>query len=292
MSGFGVITVTGADARSFLQGQLSADLGALTPQQALLASLNSAQGRVQAILTLVAHADEVLLLLPAELVTLTLARLRPYVLRSKVVLGDGSALWQVRGVHGMHATAGFQEQAADGYRLKWWSQDERALELVPRGANGGESDHGTASADSGSTATSLGGSDAWRAADIATGIARLTEPTREQFVAQMLNLDLLGGISFRKGCYTGQEIIARTQYRGAIKRRLFRFETAAPPPEPGTKLLHAAGAAGIVVDAVATATGAEFLAVVSLAALTGELQFAEGAGAIAQLPLPYDVPLA
>jgi folate-binding protein YgfZ len=279
MSGFGVITVAGADARSFLQGQLSADLGALTPQQALLASLNSAQGRVQAILTLVAHADEVLLLLPAGLVALTLARLKPYVLRSKVVLNDGSDAWQVWGTHGVHAAAGSQEQAGGGYRLKWWSQDDRALELMPRATDAAASEDDSSG-------------DAWRAADIATGIPRLTEPTREQFVAQMLNLDLLGGISFKKGCYTGQEIIARTQYRGAIKRRLFRFATAAPPPEPGTKLLQEAGAAGVVVDAVATATGSEFLAVVSLAALAGELQFAEGAGSISQLPLPYDVPLA
>ena len=88
----------------------------------------------------------------------------------------------------------------------------------------------------------------------------------------MLNLDLLGGISFEKGCYTGQEIIARTHFRGAIKRRMFRFECACPPPAPGTRSPRGEQHAGDVVDAAATSTGCELLAVISLAQQDAELE--------------------
>ena len=85
---------------------------------------------------------------------------------------------------------------------------------------------------------------AWRRADVAAGLPHVYAETYEAFVAQMLNLDLLGGISFAKGCYTGQEIIARTHYRGAIKRRMVRFRAACPPPAPGSRVLAGDAACG------------------------------------------------
>ena len=227
--------VSGADARSFLQGQLSADIDALTPARALPASCNSAQGRVQAVLWLTERADGIALLLPASLTERIAARLRKYVLRSKVKIDESPA------------APGIVEPAA--YR---------------------ERD--------------------WQLAGIRAGLPQVYPETYESFVAQMLNLDLLGGIAFEKGCYTGQEIIARTHFRGAIKRRMFRFGSEGPPPAPGTRVLAGEQHAGDVVDAAATSEGCELLAVVSLAQQDAELELESDRGVgIKKLPLPYSL---
>jgi tRNA-modifying protein YgfZ len=231
----GSLLVSGADARSFLQGQLSADIDALTPARALPASCNSAQGRVQAVLWLTERADGIALLLPASLTERIAARLRKYVLRSQVKIDESPA------------AAGIVEPAA--YR---------------------ERD--------------------WQLAGIRAGLPQVYPETYESFVAQMLNLDLLGGIAFEKGCYTGQEIIARTHFRGAIKRRMFRFGSEGPPPAPGTRVLAGEQHAGDVVDAAATSEGCELLAVVSLAQQDAELELESDRGVgIKKLPLPYSL---
>ncbi|HTJ16706.1 MAG TPA: hypothetical protein VL494_08000 [Steroidobacteraceae bacterium] len=231
----GSLLVSGADARSFLQGQLSADIDALTPARALPASCNSAQGRVQAVLWLTERADGIALLLPASLTERIAARLRKYVLRSKVKIDESPA------------APGIVEPAA--YR---------------------ERD--------------------WQLAGIRAGLPQVYPETYESFVAQMLNLDLLGGIAFEKGCYTGQEIIARTHFRGAIKRRMFRFGSEGPPPAPGTRVLAGEQHAGDVVDAAATSEGCELLAVVSLAQQDAELELESDRGVgIKKLPLPYSL---
>jgi folate-binding protein YgfZ len=113
--------------------------------------------------------------------------------------------------------------------------------------------------------------------------------TRGEFVPQMVNLDLLDGISFSKGCYPGQEIVARTRYLGRVKRRMLRFATAGAAPPPGMALAGPAGPAGQVVRAAHAGTGAELLAVVMLEALPGPLALADGTP-LAPLPLPYAVP--
>jgi len=231
----GSLLVSGADARSFLQGQLSADIDALTPARALPASCNSAQGRVQAVLWLTERADGIALLLPASLTERIAARLRKYVLRSQVKIDESPA------------APGIVEPAA--YR---------------------ERD--------------------WQLAGIRAGLPQVYPETYESFVAQMLNLDLLGGIAFEKGCYTGQEIIARTHFRGAIKRRMFRFRSEGPPPAPGTRVLAGEQHAGDVVDAAATSEGCELLAVVSLAQQDAELELESDRGVgIKKLPLPYSL---
>lgn len=227
----GTLMVSGADARTFLQGQLSADIDALTPAHAMLASCNSAQGRVQAVLWLVERAEGIALILPASLTERIATRLRKYVLRAKVKIEESPA-----------ATDLVEPQA---YR----------------------------------------GSD-WQLAGIRAGLPQVYPETYESFVAQMLNLDLLGGIAFEKGCYTGQEIIARTHFRGAIKRRMFRFQCASPPPAPGTRLLAGEQHAGDVVDAAPTSDGCELLAVINLAQQDAELAL-EGAAKLTKLPLPY-----
>lgn len=231
----GTLLVSGTDARSFLQGQLSADIDALAPARPLLASCNSAQGRVQAVVWLVERSDGIALLLPALMAERIAVRLRKYVLRSKATIDE---VQEVPALPEAHA-----------YR---------------------ELD--------------------WRLAGIRAGLPQVYPETHEAFVAQMLNLDLLGGVSFEKGCYTGQEIIARTHFRGAIKRRMFRFASSSPPPVPGTRILVGDQHAGDVVDAAATNEGSELLAVITLAQQDATLELESNRGtALKKLPLPYSV---
>jgi folate-binding protein YgfZ len=124
---------------------------------------------------------------------------------------------------------------------------------------------------------------------IRAGVSHVLPETHEAFVAQMLNLDALGAISFNKGCYTGQEIIARAHYRGAVKRRMFRFAASCAPPPPGTRLVTASSEhAGDVVYADASEQGCELLAVVALAQAGSQLALdISGLPQLTQLPLPY-----
>ena len=231
-SSLGALRVSGAEARAFLQGQLSADIAALAPARALLASCNSVQGRVQAVLWLVERSDGIWLILPASMVERVATRLRKYVLRSQVKIEESAAAIDLPEPH--------------AYR-------------EPE----------------------------WRLAGIRAGLPQVYPETHEAFVAQMLNLDLLGGVSFEKGCYTGQEIIARTHFRGAIKRRMFRFASSSPPPAPGTRILVGDQHAGDVVDAAATSSGSELLAVINLTQQDAALQL-QGV-ALRKLPLPYAI---
>jgi len=257
----GTILVGGTDARTFLQGQLSADLASLTAEQALLASCNSAQGRVQGVMWVVEHRDGIVLVLPEAMVEPITARLRKYVLRSKVTIAPATARLCVTAIDPDAVPAGASCIRLPGH--------EDVLALT----------EGAAQVD---PAREL----RWQLEGIRAGLPQVYPATHEVFVAQMLNLDLLGGISFDKGCYTGQEIIARTHYRGAIKRRMLRFSAACPPPEPGTRILSGESHAGDVVDAAPTPDGCELLAVIALAHAKDELRLSDGSP-LRKLDLPY-----
>jgi tRNA-modifying protein YgfZ len=266
----GVLGIRGPDARRFLQGQLSNDVGALgadpgrparpahsphaahTPQAdpgdtsgpLLWAGLHSPQGRTLALLGLIApDADSVLALLPRELIGATRATLQRYVLRSKVTLSDDSDAWRIYGL-----TDG--AVAGDGIRVRYQGTRQLLLanpaDAAPRGAP-----------------LSYEG---WHAADVAAGLPQVYAATAGQFVAQMLNLDCIGAISFSKGCYTGQEVIARAHYRGRVKRRMQRFISRDPAQlSAGERGELRAGGGFHVVDSVQHADGrCEFLAVTTL----------------------------
>jgi len=273
MGHLGVLLASGADARAFLQGQLTADLNALMPTNVLVAAINSPQGRVQSIVWLVERRDGIAMLLTRAMLDSTLQRLRRYVLRSKVTL-DAECL-----------KAGF----ADAERLAHGSPEHAQVEdrsIVRWPAHR----HAVVIAPTTQAIESLPGAEAqWREDHLRSGHPQIYPQTHERFVAQMLNLDLLGGISFEKGCYTGQEIIARTHYRGAIKRRMFRFRASTPPPAPGTRLLNGDQHAGDVVDSIPTNTGSELLAVVNLAQKDEPLRLEGSEGALERLDLPYRV---
>jgi len=275
------ITLRGDDARTFLQGQLSNDVSLLNAQRALLATCNSAQGRVQCVMTLIERGGDIIAVVPTSMVAMLIKRLKFYVLRAKVTIEDSSQTLHVATTSALASNADLPGQpgevitSGDLTVMRWWSTDARWLVLHagPR---------------INSTDTS------WQLQDIAAGLPQVYPETHEHFVAQMLNLDVLNGISFNKGCYTGQEIIARAHFRGTVKRRLFRFSGSGPAPEPGTRIVNGDQPAGEVVNAVTTATGCELLAVISLDQLPtqrgGVLTLGNAdqpTHTLTALPLPY-----
>ena len=282
--GLGVMRAHGADAIPFLQGQLSNDT-TRTAGQWQLSGYHTPQGRVIALLRLTQLApDDLLAVMPLELVPLVVARLKRYVLRAKVQLTDDSPQWQICGF----AAAAPPALPAGAVSLPYGSS--RHLALLPQSAA--------------APAGAIDGTRSdWLAADIAEGLPQVYVATSEAFVAQMLNLDVTDGIALDKGCYTGQEIIARAHYRGQVKRRMQRFISDAPCTLlPGQTGKFADGRSFKVVDAVAVEHGrCEFLAVanpppadVDASAHADEAEAVGAATEILlsaqQLPLPYALP--
>jgi folate-binding protein YgfZ len=264
----GVLGVSGPDAARFLQGQLSAEIENLAPGSSTLAGLHNPQGRTVALLALArVRDDELLAALPAELMAAVTQRLRKYVLRAKVRIEDLSSTLKVLG-----AAAGPAVAAA---QIGW---GDRRLLLAPTGRP--------------DTDASLS-HDEWQLADVRQGLPQVYAATSEAFVAQMLNLDLLGAIAFDKGCYTGQEVIARAHYRGRVKRRLQRWlNTGAVMLKPGDAARTRDGRALTVVRVAALADGRqELLAVGPFAApAVTESATEPGVEIDGPLSLPYSLP--
>jgi folate-binding protein YgfZ len=275
--GLGVLRARGADASSFLQGQLSNDTTQVRSGQLQLSGYHTPQGRAIALLRLTAlAADDLLAILPLELVAAVVTRLSRYVLRAKVRITDDSAQWQLRGFRG--AAPPLSDAALS---LPYGSA--RHLVMVPQ-------------PDAAAHDAPDGTRNDWVACDIAEGLPQVYLATSEAFVAQMLNLDLTDGISLDKGCYTGQEIIARAHYRGQVKRRMQHFVSEFPCLlTPGQSGILADGRSFKVVAAVPIAAGrCEFLAVAPAAPGAAEPepvpQSAQVLIQVQQLPLPYELP--
>jgi folate-binding protein YgfZ len=305
LESLGVLRVGGADRVSFLQGQLSNDVALLTAERSLLAGYHNPQGRVIALLRLVqCAAPELLVVVPRELAAAVVSRLAKFILRSKVQLTDDSAHWHIHGVIAPAAAPASQPLAGwpaalhgvarldDAIAVCVAEQPRRWLLLAPA-----------------RPVTSLTPAvlkdaaparpEDWQRLVVAAGEPQVYAATSEQFVAQMLNLDVLQAIAFDKGCYTGQEVIARAHYRGRVKRRLQRFVTrAAAQLARGDAAELADGRTCRVVEAAPRADGrCEFLAVAAIAAGENEAseprpQAVPGARALEaeQLPLPYPLP--
>jgi tRNA-modifying protein YgfZ len=282
--GLGVLRVRGADTRAFLQGQLSNDATRLEHGRLQLSGYHTPQGRVIALLRLTPlAADDVLAVLPRDLIAAVVTRLKRYVLRAKVQLTDDSEQWTLLGYPGPAPML-----PAGALCLPYGRT--RQLLLIPGALEPTAEDvlWGTA-AD-------------WAACDIAEGLPQVYPPTSEAFVAQMLNLDLTNGIALDKGCYTGQEIIARAHYRGQVKRRMQRFESEEPCDlRPGQTGVLADGRSFKVVAAAVRDDGlCEFLAVTNpVSAPDDEVRAAAEAAApdetqtvfaARQLALPYELP--
>jgi folate-binding protein YgfZ len=280
--GLGVLRARGADAVNFLQGQLSNDMTQLRAGQLQLSGYHSPQGRAIALLRVTPlAADDLLAILPLELVPVVVARLKRFVLRAKVQITDDSAQWQILGFP--EATP---ELPRGAVRLPYGSS--RHLVLIPTGT-------------APPTAAPVGTRADWTACDILDGLPQIYLATSEDFVAQMLNLDVNDGIALDKGCYTGQEIIARAHYRGHVKRRMQHFVSEVPCTlAPGQTGTLSDGRSFKVVEAVPVAAGrSEFLAVANpppgAAAAAHETQAPADTATMAiitarQLTLPYELP--
>ena len=301
--GFAAIEVSGDDAAAFLQGQLSSDVRALAPSEAQYSSYNSAKGRVLANLVAArlpadAPATRYALVLARELARPIRERLAKYVLRAKVELADRSADWPLFGLAGGGARAALASAGLAPSPLAIAHRD-RAFALGL--ADGRALVFGAAAAVA-PLRTALQSSAqlidraAWLRADIDAGIAWVVPATSELFVAQMLNWDVVGGISFSKGCYPGQEIVARMHYLGRLKERLLAFETDADDVAPGATLRSASfgeqACGTVAVAAPDSAGGMRLLAVAQLAAAAaGDLALADHPNArLVARPLPYTVP--
>lgn len=264
----GLILASGEGARAFLQGQLTADFRHVSPTQGLLAAWCNPQGRVLFLMQVVERPEGFVLALPRVELARALKRLKMFVLRAKVVLEDLGDNWGVLGWSG----TGCPPPACDVMAAAPWTTLTaggltacRLPGTTLRGwLLGPAEDLASWHAASGLPDLAQGH---WWAADTALGLPRIEGVTSERFLPQQLNLDRLGVMSFDKGCYPGQEIIARLKYRGQIKARL-RGGESTQAVTPGARLYRADAAPGQSVGEVVSVASFDgrtlFTAVVNL----------------------------
>lgn len=259
----GLIRVSGADSVAFLQGQLSTDIEQLTPDSNQLSSWSNAKGRVVTLVRLFRHGDDIYISLPADLLPTVLKKLSMYVLRSKVMLKDASGELVQLGLWGQEAPALLGKLGLPAPLQANAAAQAGGITLVrchgdtPRYALHGDSD--AIASLKGRLESESVAEGSWALAKILAGEATVYPETSEHFVAQMLDLDKLGGIDFKKGCYIGQEVIARAHYRGGVKRHLVRATSLSTVPmKPGTDIhaLDQETPVAEVVDARLDATNA------------------------------------
>lgn len=283
----GVIRAQGEEAAKFLHGQLTNDFSLLGLSEARLAGFCSAKGRLLAsFIGFKRSHDEILLVCHADVLPATLKRLSMFVLRAKVKLSDASAEFQLRGLAGDAVppalpAAPWSKLDADGaqvVRLYPAGGTARALWVAHAGV---EPPPGPA----------LASAD-WDWLDVIAGVPLLSQPVVEAFVPQMINMESVGGVNFKKGCYPGQEVVARSQFRGTLKRRAYPVQGDAPMAA-GQEVFHESDPSqpcGTVVAAAASPAGG-WHAMVSMqtsAAEGGGLHLGAADGPVLTLlPLPY-----
>src|SRR5579859_2452123 len=256
LSNNALIGVTGDDAAAFLHGQFTNDVASLGAGEAQWNGWCSPKGRLLATFLLLRTGDRFLMVLPAEIAPGIAKRLKMYVLRSKVKIVEESELYACIGIAGPEAAKSVADHwGAAPAAMRSAERDGaicvglgggRFLALVPPKA-------APAMWDLLASAEARGGEEEWEWTSIQAGIPTIVAATQEAFVPQMANLDLVGGVSFTKGCYPGQEIVARTQYRGGLKRRMALAHLAGGDrPAPGQSVYSSAfgdQSAGTIVNA-------------------------------------------
>lgn len=302
LSHLGLVRARGEEAVKFLQGQLTNDARLIAPDLAQLTAWCSPKGRMVAIFLAFRREADLYLQLPAERLEPVLKRLRLYVLRSKVELADASTELVRVGLAGGCVAAALGDAVpaepwavahsggltvirlpGDGARVEVLGPVEAAESLWERAQAAG---------------AAVADADWWALQDIRAGIPAVYDATVEAFVPQMANLQLVDGVSFTKGCYTGQEVVARMQYLGKLKRRMRYAHVAAPArPGPGDDLWapgsESGQGTGKVVDArPAPDGGSELLAVVETAGVVaGGVRLGGSDGPVLDFrPLPYALP--
>lgn len=262
---FGIIQASGEDAYDFLQAQLTCDLSTLSPEGSITGAWCTPQGRIITNLIVTRHTDSFYLLLHRELTDAVYKRLCMFVLRSRVVVKNLTDIFHCMPIGGEPRNETerlrLQQSCPDCVLIhhpQW--QSDRGLLLAPADAALSDwpllaSGRVTASDDM-----------EWRLHDIRAGIPWINMATTEQFLPQELGLDTSGGLSYKKGCFPGQEVIARLHYRGQVKNQLYRGQTDSDEPQltAGTRLYPPHGAqkhCGTIVDSIDTGDRQEFLAV-------------------------------
>lgn len=284
----GVIRVQGDDAASFLHGQLTQDFSLLGLSDARLAGFCSAKGRLQASFVGFKRGhQEVLLVCQRDLLAQTLKRLSMFVLRAKAKLSDATGEFQVWGLAAASAPAHWPTQPwgkrdlgdASLVRLYPAAGSARALWVAPADV----------AAPEGAAITP----EQWGWLEVMSGVVLVSQPVFEAFVPQMLNYESVGGVNFKKGCYPGQEVVARSQFRGTLKRRAY-VVSAEQSLSAGDPVFHESDAeqpCGTVAAAAPNPTGG-WNAVVSMqtSAAQGRLNAGTPTGTALQvLPLPYEL---
>jgi folate-binding protein YgfZ len=248
LSHLGLLQISGADALVFLQGQVTNDVKQLNGQIAHHSGYCNPKGRLLALFLAFAHKDHIHLQLPKELIAPIAKRLKMYVMRSKVEIEDVSDSIIKIGLNGAKAiellNPLFSQIPQNDYELV--TLENGALIKLPGNQPRFEifTDIANASAIWNSLAqhTKIADAAYWELLEIQAGIPEVYAKTQEEFVPQMLNLDLLNGINFKKGCYTGQEIVARTHYLGTVKRRTqLAHIDGATQPKAGDDVLNSSG---------------------------------------------------
>ncbi len=297
LTGTAVIRVTGTDAPAFLHAQFTNAIDDMPVPSSRLAGWCNPKGRLLALLRVIRTDDGFLLLLPRTLVASVLKRLRMFVLRSKVTAEDASEALTVTGIAGESANTMLSEvigtpprtgdevsTAGDLVAVRLADVTPRWLLIAPasqtpdlwRTLSGGLATVGTAT---------------WRLLDIRAGLPEVVTETQERFVPQMVNLEPLGGLSYEKGCYPGQEVVARMHYLGQLKRRLYRLQGVGDPPTAGIRVSAGDREAGEVVSGAYSRPGHfEALAVLRIDTADSGTPLTVGGSEVEIAPLPYTPP--
>lgn len=289
LSHLGVIEATGADAASFLHGQLTQDVALLDLQHARLAAYCSAKGRMLASFVLFKTSPErVLLVCSRDILPATLKRLSMFVLRARCKLVDQTQAFHIIGAAGQAAlkTGVTLTTAARDWPCHT-DQNTHWVGLHP--ANGCARALGLMPVSQSVPACSLE-TDAWLASEVLSGVVTLSQPVVETFVPQMLNYESVGGVNFKKGCYPGQEVVARSQFRGTLKRRAI-VVTSPEVLQAGQEVFSPADPeqpCGTIAQSAPLAQGCCAIVSVQIASQSGPLHAGSVSGPLlTALPLPY-----
>lgn len=299
----GLLEVRGDDATDFLQGQFGNDIRAVDAQHSQLSSYSSPKGRAYAVFRVLRTRDGYLLEMPADRIEPVAKRLQMFVLRANVIIeqaGDSRIHFGCSGPDAekeLQSALGVCPAEVEEVVEKNGVTVVRVPGVHPRFELFGEIDAMRKAWDGLNVHAAPVGPRDWALLDILAGVPTVVEETSEKFVPQMLNLHALGAVSFEKGCYPGQEVVARMHYLGKLKRRMFRLAIhTQTPPQPGSPVFQAGGnpdqSDGEIVAAELHPDGLySALAVLQVAAAKGELRWDAPDGAKAEVvELPYAVP--
>ena len=274
----GLIRATGVDAGDFLHNLMTNDVKHLVPHLAQHNSLCNAKGRMLASFLIWREGSDYLLQLSRDLQPAILKKLGMYILRSKVKLSDAGDDYALMGIAGTGVDAALESLGVDlkpALRTAPFSDgtairlDGQRCQIAVRTEAAGQVWQRLAAM------ARPAGTEVWRWLDISAGIPQITTRTQEEFVPQMANFELIGGVSFHKGCYPGQEIVARTQYLGKLKRRMYLAHLAQDTAAEAGAHLYSADmedqSCGMVVNsALAPGGGHDLLAVIQMSSADGQ----------------------